>query len=354
MLMPRDAVLVTPRIPDVLEGGVTSSDSSDALQELSALLLELINACDVLPFPEFQGEALRLVQSSLQFDSGLWGFGTYSSAGVPTIMSIFLFNQPQEMLASYDSVKQYDEVFLREIAAPGVTINVAAADVPWDERNAPMKEHVERYGMAHTLATLTRGPVTELIGAICFYRSDPALPFSERDRTFVQAVVPHLVALYERSRIQYVTDLPRPGEERRRRAAAVVDARGLLHAASPSFISLVLTEWPRWQGPIVPRELVAVLESPGRSTAFDRIAGQATAVNDLFVINLRHVGPSDALSQREWDVAAAFGDGLSHKEVAKRLGIAPATVRNHLSAVYAKLGVNNKAELVNVLKTSPR
>lgn len=330
------------------------SSLSEPLQALSNVLFELSTACDVLPFSDFQREALRLVQGALPFDSAIWGVGTYQTPALPSILSAFLFNQPQDMLVSYERVKGRDLVFARILAEPGVTVNVAAADVEWDSASEPMKAHVERYGMAHTLATLTRGPITELVGAISLYRADPARPFSERDRAMMQALVPHLVALYNRSRIQHLSEIPRPGRERRRRAAAIVDNAGMLHGANPTFVRLILAEWQHWHGPMLPHEMVAAIRAPGRSMVLARIVAKATAVNDLFLINLREVGPCDSLSQREWDVAAAFGDGMSYKEVARHLGIAPGTVRNHLSAVYSKLGVSNKAELVNILKASPR
>nr|WP_158651774.1 LuxR C-terminal-related transcriptional regulator [Marinobacterium profundum] len=42
--------------------------------------------------------------------------------------------------------------------------------------------------------------------------------------------------------------------------------------------------------------------------------------------------------------------GLSHKEVARALGIAPATARNHIQAIHERLRVRNSAELVEQLQ----
>ena len=305
-------------------------DLSQALLELGNLLLELHTVGDLLPFPDFQQEALRLVQAVLPFDSALWAVGTYQPNGIPLIFSVSLFNQPQEMLGSYERVKDRDRAFAKTMAEPGITANVAAADIAWDAHSEPMKAHVERYGMAHTLATLTRGPVTELVSSICLYRADPARPFSERERATQQALVPHLVSLYDRSRLQFLADLQKPGLEQKRRAAAIVDGQGMLHSASPSFIQLLLLEWPEWRGPTLPQGLLELVHTDGKTTPFTRIVGQATSVNDLFLVNLREIAPCDRLSEREWAVASAFGQGMSHKEVARRLGIAPGTVRNHL------------------------
>ena len=50
-----------------------------------------------------------------------------------------------------------------------------------------------------------------------------------------------------------------------------------------------------------------------------------------------------ALTARETEVLALLAQGLPNKSVAKRLGISPKTVSNHLERVYTKLGVTNRA-----------
>ena len=55
------------------------------------------------------------------------------------------------------------------------------------------------------------------------------------------------------------------------------------------------------------------------------------------------------LSAREMMVAQRCADGETYKEIARNLNIAPSTVRNHLAAIYRKLSVGNKAELIRAL-----
>ena len=55
------------------------------------------------------------------------------------------------------------------------------------------------------------------------------------------------------------------------------------------------------------------------------------------------------LSDRELMIAERYAEGETHKEIAANLHIAPSTVRNHLSAVYGKLDVRNKPELIREL-----
>ena len=55
------------------------------------------------------------------------------------------------------------------------------------------------------------------------------------------------------------------------------------------------------------------------------------------------------LSEREMMIAERYAGGKTYKQIASELNIAPSTVRNHLAAVYRKLGVQNKPELIREL-----
>jgi hypothetical protein len=46
-------------------------------------------------------------------------------------------------------------------------------------------------------------------------------------------------------------------------------------------------------------------------------------------------------------MAGLAADGPSHKKIAQALGLAPATVRNHLARVYPVLGVHSRAQLLS-------
>jgi DNA-binding NarL/FixJ family response regulator len=53
-----------------------------------------------------------------------------------------------------------------------------------------------------------------------------------------------------------------------------------------------------------------------------------------------------SLTGREREVVSLVVEGLRNEEIARRLGINEKTVRNHLTAVFAKMGVSGRLELV--------
>ena len=56
--------------------------------------------------------------------------------------------------------------------------------------------------------------------------------------------------------------------------------------------------------------------------------------------------PRPLLTPRELEILAQVGEGLSNKAIARRLNISAHTVKYHLEAIFAKLGVRSRAEAV--------
>jgi two-component system NarL family response regulator len=56
------------------------------------------------------------------------------------------------------------------------------------------------------------------------------------------------------------------------------------------------------------------------------------------------------LTTREWDVLEFMDQGLTTKEIADRLFVAPVTVRTHVSAILKKLSVEDRAAVLRLLE----
>ncbi len=85
------------------------------------------------------------------------------------------------------------------------------------------------------------------------------------------------------------------------------------------------------------------LVRPALTAALQRCRGEhATAI--------RAPDAAACLSAREREVAHLAACGLGDKEIARRLGIAPTTVRTHVDHAYRKLGVNNRVALARFIE----
>jgi DNA-binding NarL/FixJ family response regulator len=57
---------------------------------------------------------------------------------------------------------------------------------------------------------------------------------------------------------------------------------------------------------------------------------------------------TEPLTKRETEVLQLIAQGFANKQIASALGISEHTVKFHISSIYSKLGVNNRAEVVSV------
>jgi DNA-binding NarL/FixJ family response regulator len=62
------------------------------------------------------------------------------------------------------------------------------------------------------------------------------------------------------------------------------------------------------------------------------------------------LGESETLTRRQFEVARAAARGLSNKELATQLGVSEGTIKNHLHAVYERLGVDGRIPLLLYLR----
>ena len=110
------------------------------------------------------------------------------------------------------------------------------------------------------------------------------------------------------------------------------------------------------------QEDLEVVGSNPRSGNFDNV--RAVAAGDAllspgvtrrliatFARNAKEPGPAahlDVLTDREREVVALVGEGLSNDEIAQRLFMSPATAKTHVNRSMTKLGARDRAQLVVV------
>lgn len=64
--------------------------------------------------------------------------------------------------------------------------------------------------------------------------------------------------------------------------------------------------------------------------------------------------PKVSLSAREAEVLGLVGEGLTTREIARRLGISAATVNNHVQRLLRKLNARNRAHAAHLARSDPQ
>jgi DNA-binding CsgD family transcriptional regulator len=82
--------------------------------------------------------------------------------------------------------------------------------------------------------------------------------------------------------------------------------------------------------------------------AIARLAPIAPAASAGSSTEERAEGGPQVLTPREREILAWMASGLQNKEIAQRLGLSLATVRNHIHNTLEKLGLHSKLEAVSL------
>ena len=337
------------RVPgDVRDRDGTSAPPTalGVVQAFSECVLELHRKCRELPVRAFQSFIFEQLGRVVPLDSGFFTTGTIQQ-GTPLPHDFYLHRQPPELVTSWETVKHLDKLAFLATGSPGRTFVSSAQELYADV--LPVLEHCERFSMRHLACTAAVAPRIGSFVVLSAYRHEVSKPFSESERAALELLMPHVVESSRQSRIAALlrgthTTLQNGG------GAAIVNRKAIVLEAEQGFLDLVAQHYPQWNGPALPRELG---ELASVNTLEKRIVGRLTfqvdPSGDVLLLRARSVLPVDMLSRRERQVALLFASGETTKEIAEHLGIAPNTVRVHVSRAYEKLGVVNKAELASML-----
>lgn len=109
-------------------------------------------------------------------------------------------------------------------------------------------------------------------------------------------------------------------------------ARGYAHALSPPELlrqmDIVISHQGIWVWPELMTQVIG--------GAFRALGGAASLQSEVL----------EGLTERERAVALVVAEGLSNKEVARQLSITERTVKAHLGAIFRKLGIRDRMQLI--------
>ena len=318
------------------------------MEELSSVLVGLYAAARKVPMAEFQDAALALVQSLVGFTSAAWGVGRILADGLRH-HSVHLVGDPPDRLMDYKEVKHRDTAAFATENNPGRAFSFHApilfceAEVSGTCEYAGRCEH-----QCYILASRLDGD-SGLLHWIGVYRGDADERYGDADRRTMELLLPHLDEALSINRTLNLARENADGEG----AQAIVDRFGVLHHAGPGFLELVQREWPRSDGRDLPSPLTERLgRVPGDRYVGRTIVVRARPIRDLLLLHARPRMSVDDLTPRQLAVAQSVAGGLPYKEIAQRLGLSTATVRNYAQAAHERLGVHSRHELTAQLKAA--
>ena len=320
---------------------VSCSVPAEVVARFSEVVLALQSRLRGGAITEFHAQALEQLQRLVAFDKAWWGNSTWRD-GVPVAHSAFLLGLPSAYTREWDALKA-DDHDLGELHQEQGRCQVFDCH---DATASPALAALgQRYGLAQGLRIVLTDDQTRLGVHLTLFR---ATPFTALECQLVEWLMPHLLHAERESCLRTLATLRDSGGSFDELALAVCDRYGVLLSMEPGFAALLAAEWEGWQGNRLPPACAPQHSYQGRTLQLD-----AQPLGDLLLLKARRRSSAERLSARELEVAQCFALGQTYKEVARTLGMAPATVRHHLRRIYEKLGVNRKAQIAQQVAAAP-
>lgn len=316
--------------------------------ELSDLLLDLYRASKESPTCDFQQHALTQVSQHIPFDTAWWAMATQMDTGRSYVHDSFIVGMPEDCASLMNATVQDNVIAQTCSFSPGICFYFSPEQIFGNWQTGMLAEHM---GIAHVLCIACRSDIPQLSSFLSFARRERGVPFSDAERRLTECLMPHLANMLQTSMVMQFASI-RARDSESRSAMAVVDAIGMLHAAEPGFERLIRLEWSEWEGPFLPAPLLAAIAANRAIHLGKAVKASFDLVRESRLVTLAKRSPGDLLSPRERTVAEGFAKGETYKELAKRLGLSPATVRHHIRAIYEKLEVADKAALATLLTSN--
>ena len=295
-----------------------------------------------VPPEGFRAWALHCLKALIPFDAALWGSGTVRNWRFHTFTLIGL---PEEFPKALEETRPINPMIPKLVSSLDTPLDMESC-VP--DRKFYRSEFYERafkpFGISRILSTAHVEPRSGLVSLLSLYRRSRAQRFTPAEKALHKRATFHL---FQAASHAYFLHLMRTFIEEREAggAAAVVDRHGAFHEVQPQFLDLIEKHFPNQRTHSLP---FAVPEA-GETRTVNGLCVKAEPVGDLLCVLVWEAGPLDRLTTRERETVFAVTQGLSFKQAARKIGVAPSTVANHLYRIYRKLGVNSRSELAGLV-----
>lgn len=313
---------------------------------LDRFIADLYRSGLSVPPEGYRAWALRRLKTVIPFDAALWGSGTSQDWRFHTVT---LLGVPDEYPRALEETRPINPILPRMLARMDEPVDME--DVCPDAqffKSEIYKRCFGRFGIARVLGTAHADPRSGLVSVLSLYRRSRKDHFSPAEKALQRRITFHL---FQGASHAFFLHLMQTFTEEQREAgaaAAVVDSHGSFYEAQPRFLDLLESHFPG-----LPLNALPFSVPPAGAT---RTSGglciRSEPLGDLACVLIWPEGPLDRLTDREREIVFAVTQGLSFKQAARKVGVAPSTVANHLYRIYRKLGVNSRSELATLVYPS--
>lgn len=295
-----------------------------------------------VPPEGFRSWALHCLKPLVPFDGALWGSGSVRNWRFHTVT---LVGVPEEYPRALEETRPINPMIPKMFSSLDTPLDMESC-IPDNKfyRSEFYERAFKPFGINRILSTAHVEQRSGLVSLLSLYRKDRKQRFTPAEKALHKRATFHL---FQAASHAYFLHLMRTFIEEREAggAAAVVDSHGAFHEVQPRFLDTLEQHFPNQRLHALPFPVPPA----GEQATVNGLCVKSVPVGDLHCVLVWEAGPLDRLTARERETVFAVTQGLSFKQAARKIGVAPSTVANHLYRIYRKLGVNSRSELAGLV-----
>lgn len=299
-----------------------------------------------VPPEKFRRWALESLKTVIPFDSAIWGSGKWEER---RFHAMTLSNLPDNFATVLEASADDNPLIAKLLSSEPDTPTTMESVFPDAQfyKSTLYRSTFGPHGVERLLSTVHADRRSGLYSLVSLYRNDREKPFSEAEKAIQRRLTYHLFNALSHA---FFIHLARTHRDRPAGAvAAAIDHRGAYHEVQPRFLDAMERHWPGH----TPNQLPFAAPETGDMRVIDGLCVKCEPMGELVIVHCWPMGPLDRLTNREREIVLAVAHGLSFKQAARKIGVAPSTVANHLYRIYRKLGVNSRTALADLIHAAP-
>lgn len=329
------------------------------MQAFSTTVRDLYALAEYAAPEQFLERAISLLQMWIRFDGAIFGTGEKSNPQAVTRLiaaeSKHEATVPETVLARE---AQQDDPVARGIRNAPMSPSRGGIRELYRKRRSGKKEQpltrggsrslMDELGLCHLMFHGDDPKKVQPARWIVLYRQQD-VRFAETDAACLHGLWIHLSRALAINRSRTLERLSKPGARHDNLSVTgLVHGDGRVELADQRFFDLLAREWPELAPDFMPENALQLLNE-GKIFRGRQIEISSTRQADSLLCRIRPINVMEVLSPREFVVARRFAAGMSHKQIARELGVSHHTVRNQLAHLYRKLDLHNKGALAQYL-----
>lgn len=332
------------------------------MQAFSSTVRDLYALAEYASPDQFVSRAIGLMQMWIRFDGAIFGTGEKVSLQSVTMLESAIAAPAATVPESVLSRAQFrdDPVALGFRNAPLSPTRGGIRELYRKSRDgrparqpqaASVRSLAEELGLCHLMVHGDDPSKVKPARWIVLYRQHD-VRFAETDAACLHGLWIHLSRAMAINRERTLERLSTTSNRRDNAGASgLITEEGQIEIADQRFFDLLEREWPDTAPDYIPVPALEVLNQ-GKVYRGAQIEISMQRQSGGNLCRVRPIDVMELLTPREFVVARRFAAGMSHKQIARELGVSHHTVRNQLAHLYRKLNLHDKASLAQYLASN--